>query len=80
MRDPYVVIMRAARAGRGVRFTAHEVAHLACDEAVSRAAENCDSECVCELDDSQPHGWCGFCDPENRETSGLFDNRFEPRD
>ncbi len=37
---PYMRIMRAAEAGRGLRLTADEVAAMSIDDAISRLAQN----------------------------------------
>ena len=48
-RDPWVTIVRAAKAGRGVRLSADEVGQLADDDAIISAAESCLTECVCDI-------------------------------
>ena len=48
-RDPWVAIVRAAKAGRGVRLSADEVGQLADDDAIISAAESCLTECVCDI-------------------------------
>ena len=49
VRDPWVAIARAAKAGRGVRLSADEVGRLADDDAIISAAESCLTECVCDI-------------------------------
>ena len=48
-RDPWVAMVRASKAGRGVRLSAYEAAQLADDDAVRSAAESCVTECVCDI-------------------------------
>ena len=37
--DPHVAIMEAAKAGRGLRLSAHEVWLLSCDDAIETRAQ-----------------------------------------
>jgi hypothetical protein len=49
-RDPWVAIVRAAKAGRGVSLSWAEVQHMArADDAIQAAAESCGTECVCDI-------------------------------
>lgn len=55
--SPHQRIMRAAKAGRGLRFSADEVALLSFDDAIATRAEN-ENE---GLDDHPPGCKCGGC-------------------
>ena len=49
-RDPWVAIVRAAKAGRGVQLSWTEVQRMVrIDDAIRSAAETCMTECVCDI-------------------------------
>jgi hypothetical protein len=46
--NPYIRIMRAAKAGKGVRLTAEEVRFMSLDSAIETVAANTEAGDVCD--------------------------------
>lgn len=62
MADAYVRLVRAAKSGKGVRLTHIDVVDLVYgDDAIYTAAENCESECTCDIQRTRG-ATCTFCE------------------
>lgn len=68
-RDPWVAIVRAGRAGRGVHLTADEVERLLADDAILSAAETCATECVCDV--MRFSAQCAWCDDDDDDDPSI---------
>jgi hypothetical protein len=67
-RDIYAAIVRAEKRGKGLHLNADEVFYLAqMDSAIFHAAENCATECICDILE-EPKGSCSFCLGRERGT------------
>lgn len=68
--DPYVRLVRAAKHNKGVRLTHVDVINLVYgDDAIYTAAENCESECACDIQRTRG-ATCPYCENQEGDSDG----------